>query len=157
MIKIIVVDDESITRQWIKKKIEKLDSDYLLVGEFTNGRQALEYCRNHDVDIVFTDICMSNMDGIELLKNIQELGKNPYTVILSAYDEFQYARQALKLGVHDFILKPEITGRELRKFLKKHESIFMKEKVTVRIRNNQMKYCNILLRQQMGFRKKNYV
>lgn len=117
MIKIIIVDDESITRQWIKKKIEKMDSDYLLVGEFTNGRQALEYCRNHDVDVIFTDICMSNMDGIELLKNIQELGKNPYTVILSAYDEFQYARQALKLGVHDFILKPEITGEGIKKIL----------------------------------------
>lgn len=117
MMRIIIVDDESITRQWMKKKIEKLGSDYLVAGEFANGRQALEYCRNHEVDVIFTDICMSNMDGMELLKNVQELGKYPYTVILSAYDEFQYARQALKLGVHEFVLKPEITGEGIEKIL----------------------------------------
>lgn len=117
MIRIIIVDDESITRQWMKKKIEKLGSNYLVAGEFANGRQALEYCREHEVDVIFTDIRMSGMDGMELLKNIQELGKYPYTVILSAYDEFQYARQALKLGVHEFVLKPEITGEGVEKIL----------------------------------------
>lgn len=117
MLKIIVVDDENITRQWIKKKIEELGSDYFVAAEFSNGRQALEYCKNHSVDVIFTDICMVNMDGMELLKAIGELGLNPYKVILSAYDEFQYARQALKLGVHEFILKPEITSDGIKKIL----------------------------------------
>lgn len=128
MIRIIIVDDESITRQWIKKKIERPGSDYLVVGEFSNGRQALEYCRNHAVDVIFTDICMSNMDGIELLKYVQELGKFPYTVILSAYDEFQYARQALKLGVHEFVLKPEITGEGIEKILEEARKYLAEQK-----------------------------
>lgn len=117
MLKIIIVDDESITRQWIKKKIEELGAEYYVAGEFANGRQALEYCRNNPSDVIFTDIRMPNMDGIELLKAIAELNIHPYMVILSAYDEFQYAREAIKLGVREFLLKPEITGGEIRRIL----------------------------------------
>lgn len=118
MIRTVIVDDESITRQWIKKKIEKISADYSVVGVFSNGKQALEYCRENEVDVIFTDIRMSTMDGIEFLENIQKLEYCPYKVILSAYDEFQYARQAIKLGVNEFVLKPEITQEELKRILR---------------------------------------
>lgn len=145
MMRVMIVDDERITCQWIKKKIEKLGSDYLVTGEFANGRQALEYCRNHEVDVIFTDICMSGMDGMEFLKNVQELGKSPYTVILSAYDEFQYARQALKLGVHEFVLKPEITGEELKRILEEARKYLSGQKNDKRNREQQEEILRYLV------------
>ncbi|MBQ9990040.1 MAG: response regulator [Lachnospiraceae bacterium] len=118
MLRIIIVDDESITRLWIKKKIEELGTEYDVAGEFANGRQALEYCKNNPVDVIFTDIRMPHMDGIELLKSVGDLDIRPYKVILSAHDEFQYAREALKLGAREFLLKSEITKEEIRRILK---------------------------------------
>lgn len=117
MIKIVIVDDENITRQWIRRKIEEMGAEYTIAGEFANGRMALEYCKNHSVDVLFTDICMPNMDGMELLRGIGELGICMYKVILSAYDQFDYVREALKLGVHEFLLKPEITNTKLKEIL----------------------------------------
>lgn len=64
MIRIVIVDDESITRQWVKKKIEDISSEYCIIGVFSNGRQALEFCKNQIVDVIFTDIRMSTMDAI---------------------------------------------------------------------------------------------
>ena len=118
MIRIVIVDDESITRQWLKKKIEEISTDYSVVGTFSNGVSALEYCRDNEVDVIFTDIRMPIMDGIELLENIQKQEYVIYKIILSAYDEFQYARQAIKLGVNEFVLKPEITQEGLKRILK---------------------------------------
>jgi len=89
MLRIILVDDESITRMWIRKKIEELSSEYYVVGEFVNARQALEYCRHNTVDVIFADIQMPHMDGIEFLKEIALLDTKPYKVIVTAYDEFR--------------------------------------------------------------------
>lgn len=128
MVKILIIDDESITRQWIKKKVEDISADYSVVGLFSNGRQAFEYCKKESVDVIFTDIRMSTMDGMEFLKNILRLDMHPYKVILSAYDEFQYAREAIKLGVHEFLLKPEITQSELKRILKDAQSYLATER-----------------------------
>ena len=129
MLKIIIVDDESITRQWIKKKIEELGTDYCIEGVFSNGRQALEYCRNNHADIIFTDIRMPQMDGIELLKALTEEDIQIYKVILSAHDEFEYAREALKLGAREFLLKAEITSSEIRRILEKAKEEIEKKEV----------------------------
>lgn len=117
MLRIIIVDDESITRMWIRKKIEELGSEYAVVGEFSSAVQALEYCKSKPAEVIFTDIQMPQMDGIEFLREIGRLENDPYKVILTAYDEFQYAREALKLGAREFLLKPEITSSEIRRIL----------------------------------------
>ncbi|WMJ89774.1 response regulator transcription factor [Anaerocolumna sp. MB42-C2] len=116
--RIIIVDDESITRQWVKTKIEKIDLNYHVVGEFANGKQALEYCAKNKVDVIFTDIRMATMDGLEFLSEVRKLNLNAYKIILSAYDEFYYARQAMKLGAHEFVLKPEITKESISEILR---------------------------------------
>lgn len=125
--RIIIVEDEAVTRRWVRKKIEELDINYHVTGEFVNGKQALEYCREHEVEVVFTDIRMAVMDGLEFLDRLKnERIAQPYKVILSAYDEFHYARQAIKAGANEFILKPEITKEgmkttleEAKRFLEK--------------------------------------
>lgn len=123
-IKIMIVEDEGITRQWLKKKLDELDMDCSVVGIFPNGSLALQYLKEHEVDVIFTDIKMPLMDGLELLERMQKIQQSqgqmvqpPYKVILSAYDEFHYARRAMKLGAQEFVLKPEITGEGLRQIL----------------------------------------
>ena len=92
--------------------------DYHVEGVFSNGRQALDFLITAgDVDVVFTDIRMPVMDGMEFLEKLQETGLEPYKVILSAYDEFQYARGAMRLGAQEFVLKPEITKEALQQIL----------------------------------------
>ncbi len=115
--RIIVVEDENITRQWLIKNIEAIDFNYHVVGEFSNGQMALDYCSKNGVDVIFTDIRMAVMDGLQFLEKINDLESNPYKIILSAYDEFHYARQAMKLGVHEFLLKPEATRNEIEHIL----------------------------------------
>lgn len=115
--KVIIVEDEGITRQWIKKKIEELNMGFQVDGIFSNGCQALEYLKDNEIDVVITDIQMPVMDGLELLEQIQKMKNQPYKVILSAYDEFCYARRAMKLGAQEFVLKPEITEENLQQIL----------------------------------------
>ena len=69
--KIVIAEDDAISRQWMKGKIEKLEMNCLIAGAFENGSQALEYIRSHEVDVVFTDIRMPVMDGMELLGYLQ--------------------------------------------------------------------------------------
>lgn len=116
--RIIIVDDEGITRQWLKKKIEELNMNYHVTGEFINGRQASDYLKDQEADVVFTDIRMPVMDGLEFLSSIKERKTALYKIILSAYDEFHYVRQAMRLGANEFILKPEITKEKLNEVLK---------------------------------------
>ena len=115
--RIVIVEDEKITRQWVKKQIEKLRPGYYTVETFANGRQALDYMESCGADVLFTDVRMPVMDGLELLGELQRRENRAYKVILSAYDEFQYAQQALRLGANEFTLKPEITKEELGRIL----------------------------------------
>lgn len=115
--RIIIVEDEGITRQWLKKKIEELGLDFHVTGIFSNGRQALDFLKSQETDVIFTDIRMPVMDGLEFLEQVQKMEIEPYEVILSAYDEFQYARQAMRLGANEFVLKPEITKNGLKQIL----------------------------------------
>ena len=103
--RIIIVDDEGITRQWLKKKIEEAGEEYQVVGMFSDGKQALEYCQQENIHVIFTDIMMPVMDGLELLAAVKDLPLNVYKIILSAYDEFHYASEAMRLGANEFILK----------------------------------------------------
>lgn len=129
--RIIIVEDEAVTRRWVRKKIEELDINYHVTGEFANGKQALKYCREHEVDVVFTDIRMAVMDGLEFLDRLKnERIAQPYKVILSAYDEFHYARQAIKAGAHEFILKPEITKEGMKNTLEEAKRFLEKSRTT---------------------------
>lgn len=100
--KVVIADDEEIILKWMKKNIETLFPECQVVAVCANGKQALECCREWLPDLLFTDIRMPVMDGMELVSQLKKEEKFPYTVILSAYDDFSYAREAMKLGVKDF-------------------------------------------------------
>ena len=78
----------------------------MVVGEAANGEEALEAVERLGPTLIITDLKMPRMDGIELLRRLRESGNNVYVIILTAYDSFEYAQSALRLGAVDFLLKP---------------------------------------------------
>ncbi len=104
---ILIVEDELYARQSLETQIYSYDRNQ----EFTvllaaNGREGLEIFRRKHPDLVITDIKMPQMDGIEMLRAIRGLNPDTPVVIMTAYSEFQYARDALKAGAVDYLLKP---------------------------------------------------
>jgi len=93
---------------------------YEVVGAAQNGKQALEMIQTIKPDVVFTDIKMPYMNGISMIKAIQALNLNVEIVIISAYEEFETARQAISLGVREYLIKP-VTIEEMEEVLKKLE------------------------------------
>jgi len=107
-LRILIVDDEIPIREWIAYTINNLNINCEIVGLAANGAEAFRLFESGYPDLVFTDIKMPVMDGIELLKLIRQSGRKCYVVILTTYDDFNYARQALSLNADEYILKTEI-------------------------------------------------
>lgn len=105
MYNILIVDDEKKERDGITKLIRRYGFQ-LKVSQASNGEEALEEFEKKSFDILLTDIRMPFMDGIELIKEVQKRGYNPICVIYSAYGEFEYAQNAISLGVREYLLKP---------------------------------------------------
>lgn len=116
MYSIIIVDDEGEVREGIKKNINWAEYNFELVGDCENGFDAMEIVDKLKPDIVLTDICMPFVDGLELTKYIMDKYPQTKVIILTGYDEFEYAQNAVKYKAYDYILKP-ITANELRKIL----------------------------------------
>ena len=98
MIKIAVIDDEQTTRAGLIRLIKKIKPSYECVGEAANGLDGLRLVRETHPDIVITDIKMPGMHGIDMLAQLREEGLRFQPVILSGYADFEYARDAIKLG-----------------------------------------------------------
>ena len=116
--KVFLVDDEVVIREGIRESFPWDETPYTLVGEAPDGEMALPLIRDTNPDIVITDIKMPFMDGIELCRMLRAQMPWIGIIILSGYDEFEYARQCLQLGVMEYLLKP-IDSEELRKNLDK--------------------------------------
>jgi two-component system response regulator YesN len=103
----ILVDDESFTRKGLMKLIDWEACGFRIVGEADNGEDALELIKRVQPDLVITDIRMPVIDGLELIRCVTaENIANPYFIIISGYNDFNYAQQAMRYGVHDFVVKP---------------------------------------------------
>ncbi len=106
MNKIVLVDDEKLALKSLAKTVKWENYGFELSGVFTSGLDCLDYIKENDVDVVISDISMPQMDGIELTKKINELRPDTKIVLVSAYKNFDYALEAVKLKVFDYILKP---------------------------------------------------
>lgn len=104
--KVLIIDDEPPVRESIKLLIPWDKYFVLQVREACNGEEALEMIERDKPQIVFTDIRMPVMDGIEVLKRLRERGERLKVIIISGYNDFEYVRSALKYGSFDYILKP---------------------------------------------------
>lgn len=122
MYKVLLVDDEVFVRKGLRNLIDWEALGYSVAGEAENGEEALAAITETDPDLVITDIRMPVLDGLELIRCVKEEGKrNPTFIIVSGYHDFKYAQQALRYGVHDYVLKP-IDEVELENTLQKLSS-----------------------------------
>jgi two-component system response regulator YesN len=118
MYKMIIVDDEDEVREGVERLTNWERCGFELVGDFSNGRDALEAVERLRPDVVITDINMPYMDGMELAAQLNALYRELKVVILTGYEDFDYAKQAIKLKVKDYLLKP-INLQEFTDFLLK--------------------------------------
>lgn len=105
MFNILVVDDNKIERVGIINTLKQKNYPFYIF-EAKNGLIALEVIKNQDIDILFTDLKMPKMNGIELITEAQKINSDINSIIYSAYSDFTYAQSALKLGVVQYLLKP---------------------------------------------------
>ena len=116
--KVFLADDEIVVREGIRESFPWDETPYTLVGEAPDGEMALPIIRDTNPDIVITDIKMPFMDGIELCRTLRAQMPWIGIIVLSGYDEFEYARQCLQLGVREYLVKP-INSENLREALDK--------------------------------------
>ena len=123
MVRVLLVDDEPFIVQGLKVMLEGQSVNCEVVGEASNGKEALEFLKQREVDLVFADIKMPVMTGLELLETIRtEKISDAYFVILSGYSDFQYAQQALRYDCMDYVLKP-VKHEELERILEQVEKL----------------------------------
>ena len=116
--KVFLADDEIVIREGIRESFPWEETPYVLVGEAPDGEMAIPMIRDTNPDIVITDIKMPFMDGIELCRILHAQMPWIGIIVLSGYDEFEYARQCIQLGVREYLLKP-INAEELKAALDK--------------------------------------
>ena len=116
MYKLLLVDDEVLVREAIAENIHWNELGYELLSVCENGKEAIEYIKKNKVDVVITDICMPFIDGIDLSKYIYENHLPINVIIFSGYNEFEYAKKAIKYGVSEYLSKP-VTAYELSEIL----------------------------------------
>lgn len=106
MYRVLVVEDEPAARQHLCRMLEMKCPDFEVAGIAENGKDALEQLEHISVDVLITDVRMPVMDGIKLVQMVREKYPEMFSVIVSGYQEFEYAQSAIRFGVCDYILKP---------------------------------------------------
>lgn len=122
-IKVFLVEDEMVIRRGIKNSIDWEKEGYIFCGEASDGELAYPMIIKEKPDILITDISMPFMDGLELCKLVKKELPNIKILILSGYDEFDYAKEAIRLGVTEYLLKPISSGKLLEALNGVSESI----------------------------------
>ncbi len=103
--KIIVVEDDINTLDSITNMLINIDNNFC-IEVASNGIDGLKIIKQFQPDLIITDICMPKMDGLQMLSQLKNEGFNFFSIIISSYSEFEFARHALNLGVFDYLLKP---------------------------------------------------
>jgi len=134
MIRACVVDDEKLVRKGIITIMPWDKFSIKVVAEAANGVRALEVMAEQPIDLLFTDLTMPEMDGIQLIHAVKEKYPNVQTVILTCHPEFEYVQEALRLGAIDYILKTQLENDLMEDVLSKivgryHERIAITQPV----------------------------
>lgn len=129
MFKILVADDERFIRQGIVSILNKNIENDIVCVEASNGIEALKKVEEETPSLIITDICMPGSDGLEFIEKLKEKSVNVPVIILSGYENFDYAKRAIKLGVKEYVMKP----------IKKAEFIALIQNSISHIQNQQKK------------------
>lgn len=122
MFRVFIAEDETASLNYIKNIIAIKCPAFSVVGEAYDGAQALEKLKTQSIDVLISDIHMSNVDGIELVGKVRELYPQVKSIIISGYSDFEYAQGAIRANVSDYIMKP----LDVAQFVKRMETIAAK-------------------------------
>lgn len=140
---VLIVEDEKMIRQGIHTMVSRSGVPIEVIMECSNGEMAWEVLKQQHVDVMFTDIRMPKMDGIELVKLVSTLDNPPIVVAISGYDDFSYAVEMLRNGVREYILKP-VERNKISEVLHKFEDELVGksqiEKSEINFGKQQLKY-----------------
>lgn len=106
MKKVMIVDDNCLTAEGIEKNINWSSLDASVIAVKYNSLSALDTLKNSHVDLIISDIEMPDLDGISMSQKAQEIQPFIKVILVSAYDKFEYAKRAIRMGVYDYIEKP---------------------------------------------------
>ena len=123
MKKLVVIDDEYLVIEGIRVMLKRIGKDYELGGSASDGQTALELIENVHPDVVFVDIRMPGLSGLEVIEHFYKKYPDMIFVLVSAYKEFEYARKGMELGVHSYLDKP-VTMDKLKNTLEKIDEEF---------------------------------
>ncbi len=125
MLRVVLVDDETLVKVGIKSLVDWKAMGFEIVAEGSNGENGLSLIKEHDPQLVITDIVMPKMDGIEMMRLAKEHNPNLQVIVLSSYNEFELVRKAMKLGAWDYILKLNISSEALQEVLEKVREVIL--------------------------------
>lgn len=124
----MIVDDEMLARIGIKSMIAWEQHGFEVVAEADNGQKALQLAQNLRPDIIITDIKMPVMDGVEFIQQLKKQEIHAKSIVLSAYDEFMYVKEAMRAGAEDYLIKLELQPEQLLTKLHQISDMLAKEK-----------------------------
>lgn len=127
-VKLMIADDEEVIRRGVAKYIRLHSDRFTKIYEAENGEQAIDLLLRYQPDMILLDVQMPIKNGIDVMKEAERSGLNPLIVILSGYDEFKYAQQALNYGAKAYLLKPARGADILACLNKLADEYFGKEK-----------------------------
>lgn len=125
--RIVIVEDEAPIREGIAKLLHKINPDYELAGTAADGAEGYELIRDTHPDLIIVDIQMPRMSGLKMLEKLRNENNHCKALILSAYSDFNYAKQAIELNIENYLLKP-IKIPELKRALQQVEEALGKER-----------------------------
>lgn len=131
MLKIMIADDERIIREGLSEAINWSDLDLELIGTAKDGEDALALAKSKKPDICLVDIMMPLVNGLDFIERMQQIRSDIQFIIITGYDEFQYAQKAIKLKIFDYLLKP-IDEDELERVLRNAIEKIKHQEITVR-------------------------
>ncbi|OAS87972.1 MULTISPECIES: response regulator transcription factor [Metabacillus] len=162
--KVVIADDEKLILKNLAQIIDWQGLDCEIIGTAQNGQEVMEIIKNQQADLLLTDISMPEMSGIELLKTLNQINNKPMVILISGYDDFEYAKEGIKNNAFDYILKPidydeleDCVKRALNKLKEQKVSVYEHEKyaiyelitsgkVDAQINNKQALYFSMIVK-----------
>ena len=117
MKKIVIADNDFLVRTYLKQLLPWEEMGFVVAGDAKNGKEALTLVQQEQPTLLITDICMPVMNGIDLIKELKAAGRSVHILVLSCHDDFAYVKEAMQLGIDDYILKTDLTPEKMEEFL----------------------------------------
>lgn len=135
MYKLIIIEDEKLTRDGIEHMINSRDTGFEVAGVASDGEQGLKLIYEKNPDVIITDIYMPKINGLDLIENALDINPETIIIIISGYDDFNYAQKAVRLGVREYFLKPVLPEQLYEILLKTRDELDQRRSFMMNVEN----------------------